>query len=143
MLLLACLGACIVAVLEVILIYWECGHSASRIFQCSLKPNTCSHRALIMLDLQTSIWTFPKQGIWFQSLDWLFLAVGEFDGKNKTRNRNLQSDTKWHFVAPALSVHTAPTNQSNSFPSTISHCFLNGLNWDHLERKPRVPVTSN
>jgi len=63
--------------------------------------------------------------------------------QNKTRNRNLRSDTKWHFVVPALSVHTAPTNQSNSFPSTISHCFLNGLNWDHLERKPRVPVTSN
>lgn len=122
---------------------WAWTFSVS-VCQSSLKPKTCSHRALIMLDLQTSIWTFPKWGIWFQSLDWLFVAVGDFDGKKQNKKqKSAIRYTKWHFVALALSVHTAPTNQSNSFPFLISHCFLNSLNWDHLERKPRVPVTSN
>lgn len=44
-----------------------------------------------------SIWTFPKWGIWFQSLDWLFVAVGDLDEQKKKfqqqpKNRNLQSD---------------------------------------------------
>ncbi len=40
-----------------------------------------------------SIWTFLKWGIWFPSLDWLFVAVGDLDEKKKipTTTKNQKS----------------------------------------------------